>query len=242
VGRRDVALVRNLAYGGAGEQNLVDVYHHRRRPGVRVLPRRLPYGLQEPGGPRAAQHLAGQGWVYVSVNYRLAPRWQYPDHHIDAKKVIAWMRVSSAGSRTVVASRTSTGGHPGRDARGDAERSGISTRFQGRRHIVRRRRAVLGALRPGRRVGIVPLDRLGEAPPFFFVHETSDSSPLIEGTREFVARLREASSRPVRFAELPGGQHAFDLVFSLRHSYVIEAVAAYCALGRSTVAPMSPPR
>jgi len=31
------------------------------------------------------------------------------------------------------------------------------------------------------------------------------------------------------YAELPGGQHAFDLFFYLRYSYVIEAVAAFAA-------------
>ena len=39
---------------------------------------------------------------------------------------------------------------------------------------------------------------------------------------------RVVSTRPVRFAELPGGQHAFDLFFSLRYGYVIEGVAAFC--------------
>jgi acetyl esterase/lipase len=33
-----------------------------------------------------------QGWVCVSANSRLSPAARFPDHHIDAKKVLAWVR------------------------------------------------------------------------------------------------------------------------------------------------------
>jgi hypothetical protein len=82
--------------------------------------------------------------------------------------------------------------------------------------------------------GSSPLDRLGDAPPFFFVHGDKDSSTLVEDTREFVARLRRASSHPVLYAELPGAEHTVDLLFSLRYSYVIEAVTAFCGWLRAT--------
>jgi acetyl esterase/lipase len=36
--------------------------------------------------------LASQGWVCVSANYRLQPAAQHPDHLIDLKQVIAWVR------------------------------------------------------------------------------------------------------------------------------------------------------
>jgi hypothetical protein len=45
----------------------------------------------------------------------------------------------------------------------------------------------------------------------------------------FVTRLREVSTQPVVYAELPGAQHTFDLFYSLRYSQVIEAVAAFGA-------------
>jgi hypothetical protein len=36
--------------------------------------------------------LASQGWTCVSANYRLRPAARHPDHLIDLKKVIAWVR------------------------------------------------------------------------------------------------------------------------------------------------------
>ena len=70
------------------------------------------------------------------------------------------------------------------------------------------------------------------APPFLFVHGDKDSSTLIEDAREFAGRLRAVSGNEVLLAELPGGQHAFDLMFALRYSYVVEAVTAYAAARR----------
>jgi acetyl esterase/lipase len=75
--------------------------------------------------------------------------------------------------------------------------------------------------------GSSPLDRLGDAPPILIVHGTNDSSVLVEDARELVGGLRAASAQPVLYAELPGGQHGFDLYFSLRYTYVIDAVAAF---------------
>jgi acetyl esterase/lipase len=51
----------------------------------------------------------------------------------------------------------------------------------------------------------------------------------VEDTRAFVTRLREVSTQPVVYAELPGAQHTFDLFYSLRYTQVIEAVAAFGA-------------
>ncbi len=35
--------------------------------------------------------MAGRGWVVVSANYGLRPRVGYPEHLIDAKRIIAWI-------------------------------------------------------------------------------------------------------------------------------------------------------
>ncbi len=40
--------------------------------------------------------LAGRGWVCISANYRLSPAARFPDHLVDAKKVIAWVREHGA--------------------------------------------------------------------------------------------------------------------------------------------------
>ena len=36
--------------------------------------------------------LASQGWVGFNVNYRLSPRVKFPDHLIDLKRALAWIR------------------------------------------------------------------------------------------------------------------------------------------------------
>jgi hypothetical protein len=43
-------------------------------------------------GDAGRKNLASQGWVCVSANYRLRPAAGFPDHLIDVKKVIAWVR------------------------------------------------------------------------------------------------------------------------------------------------------
>ncbi len=37
-------------------------------------------------------HLAVNGWVGFNVNYRLSPRASFPDHLVDVKRAIAWVR------------------------------------------------------------------------------------------------------------------------------------------------------
>ena len=36
-----------------------------------------------------------QGWVCVSINYRLSPRATFPDHLIDVKRALAWVQALS---------------------------------------------------------------------------------------------------------------------------------------------------
>ena len=193
-------------------------------------------------------HLAAQGWVCISANYRLAPAVGFPDHLIDAKKVIAWAR-SHAGEyggdpRTVVAAGSSAGAHlasmlaltpndpafqPGFESADTSVAAAVGLYgYYGR--VAGPGSSPVDLLSPDQ----LSPDRLGDVPPFFLVHGDNDSSTLVEDTREFVARLRAVSTRPVLYAELPGAQHTFDLFYSLRYSQVIEAVAAFCERVRTT--------
>jgi acetyl esterase/lipase len=73
-----------------------------------------------------------------------------------------------------------------------------------------------------------PLHRVhAKAPPFLVIHGDADSLTAVEDARRFVAALREASPAPVLYAEMHGGQHAFDLVPSLRTAPVIEAIERF---------------
>jgi acetyl esterase/lipase len=60
-------------------------------------------------------HLAAHGWVCVAPNYRLSPRATFPDHLVDVKLTIRWIRehIASFGGdpRFVAITGGSAGGH-----------------------------------------------------------------------------------------------------------------------------------
>ncbi len=73
-----------------------------------------------------------------------------------------------------------------------------------------------------------PLLRVGdEAPDFFVLHGARDSLVPVRQAHEFVARLRERSRATVAYAELPGAQHGFDVVPSIRSAHVVRAIDRY---------------
>ena len=41
-------------------------------------------------------HLADRGWVCVAINYRLSPRATWPDHIVDVKQALAWVKANIA--------------------------------------------------------------------------------------------------------------------------------------------------
>ena len=65
------------------------------------------------------------------------------------------------------------------------------------------------------------------APDFLVLHGVRDSLVPVEQARLFVARLRETSLRSVVYAELPGAQHAFDYLPSIRSAHVVRAIDRY---------------
>jgi acetyl esterase/lipase len=60
-------------------------------------------------------HLASRGWVCVAMNYRLSPKATWPDHLVDCKRAIAWIRehVAEYGGDPdyIVVTGGSAGGH-----------------------------------------------------------------------------------------------------------------------------------
>lgn len=97
---RRVERIKNLRYGPYGKRNLLDVWRPR---GARDGERLRPVLLQIHGGawvigdkgqqglPLMLQ-MAADGWVCVAINYRLSPRATWPDHLVDAKRALAWVR------------------------------------------------------------------------------------------------------------------------------------------------------
>jgi acetyl esterase/lipase len=76
-----------------------------------------------------------------------------------------------------------------------------------------------------------PLSRVHtHAPPFFVIHGDADSLVPVRQARHFAEALREATTAPVAYAEIPGAQHAFEIFPSLRTSFVVHGVERFLAV------------
>ena len=49
-------------------------------------------GSKEQQGKPLMYHMAERGWLCVAINYRLSPQVAFPNHIVDVKKSIAWIR------------------------------------------------------------------------------------------------------------------------------------------------------
>ncbi|HZA10318.1 MAG TPA: alpha/beta hydrolase [Mycobacterium sp.] len=118
--RRHYVFRTSVRYGDAPQQEL-DVWRLRRLPaepapvlifvpgGAWVHGRRLLQGYA------LMSHLAEQGWVCLSIDYRVSPHHPWPRHVNDVKAAIAWARANVdrfGGDRDFVAvAGCSAGGH-----------------------------------------------------------------------------------------------------------------------------------
>jgi acetyl esterase/lipase len=245
---RGVERVANLRYGDAGRRNLLDLYRSRARPsGGPVLIHM--HGGGYTGGRKNSQslpllyRLASQGWVCVSANYRLRPAARHPDHLIDLKRVIAWVRAHGheygADPTLLFLAGSSAGAHMASLAALTPNDPAFQPGFEDADTSVT---AVIGlngyyGSYYGDRDGGTssPLAHVRpDAPPFFIAHGDHDTMVPVESVRRFADGLGSVSTNPVVYAELPGAQHAFDLFHSLRFELVVDAVEAFTAWVLST--------
>jgi acetyl esterase/lipase len=95
----DYAHDADISYGEYGKRNHLDIW---RRPDLDPAGQ-APVLLQVPGGAwmlgskrqqayPLMSHLAELGWVCVAINYRLSPRSTWPDHIVDVKRALAWVK------------------------------------------------------------------------------------------------------------------------------------------------------
>ena len=118
---------KNIQFGRAAAQNLkLDLYRPAdgRGPGGAEGP--LPVffyihggawviGTKDNQGLPICYHLASRGWLCVNVNYRLSPGATFPDHLVDLKRALHWVRTEGATHGAdpgfVAVSGGSAGGH-----------------------------------------------------------------------------------------------------------------------------------
>jgi acetyl esterase/lipase len=100
----EVTCTPNLEFCRVGAVRLLlDVHRARRHPGpvprptfVYVHGGAWVIGHRRRQGLPILQHLAARGWTCFSVDYRLSPRATFPDHLVDVKRAIAWVREHAA--------------------------------------------------------------------------------------------------------------------------------------------------
>ena len=234
--------VAGIRYGPDRRRNVLDA-HRPRHPaaGGPVLVHLHGGAFRSGRRNRDAQplinRLVRRGWLCLDADYRLSPQATFPDHLVDAKRVIAWARTHAADYGAdpdrVVVSGSSAGAHLAAIAALTAN----DPRFQPGFEDADTTTSAAVALYPY--TGAVtttgppssPHDHVHEgAPPFFIAHGDHDTLVVVDDARRFAEHLGAVSAQPVVYAELAGGQHCFDLFHSVRFEAVVDGIEAFTAL------------
>ncbi|HEX2129330.1 MAG TPA: alpha/beta hydrolase [Solirubrobacterales bacterium] len=258
----------------AGKRIRLDVYEPKARPSalrpavIQVHGGGWILGSRVEQGIPLLNHLAANGWVGFNVDYRLSPRVTMPEHVIDVKRAIAWVRAhaeeyaidpgrvcitggSAGGHLTALAALTANDPllQPGFE---DADTSVVAAvPFYGlydltdpesvyspgiRDWLIQR--IVFGRPYDGNEEdyrAASPTHRVhADAPPFLVIHGEHDTLVPVEDARAFATRLEAVSRSTVRYVELPGAEHAFDVFPSLRTARIVEGIERFL---RATVGP-----
>jgi acetyl esterase/lipase len=120
-GHRDVETLRGIPFGRVGGVDLkLDVHRPRDRAAgcptlVYVHGGGWILGFRRFQGLPLMRHLAARGWVCFSIDYRLSPRATFPDHLVDVKRALAWVKEHAeeygADPEFVVVCGNSAGAH-----------------------------------------------------------------------------------------------------------------------------------
>ncbi|MGO9385529.1 MAG: alpha/beta hydrolase fold domain-containing protein [Mycobacterium sp.] len=266
---RDYAHDADISYGEFGSANHLDIWQ---RPdldpnGKAPVLFQIPGGAWTTGNKRGQahplmSHLAELGWICVAINYRHSPRNTWPDHIVDVKRALAWVKAHIAeygGDPDFIAiTGGSAGGHlsslaaltpndpqfqPGFEDADTRVQAAVPfygiydfTRLDDSMHAMMPGLLVKSIIkqRPSTHlqtfVAASPIHHVNaDAPPFFVLHGRNDSLAYVEQARDFVAKLRQVSTQPVVYAELPYTQHAFDIFGSARAAHAAVAVEQFLA-------------
>ncbi len=264
---KGVEVVRNLAYLDDGSSaHRLDLYR-KAGPGLTTAAPVLLYfhgggwvvGDKRDQGLPMLEHLAQRGYVCATANYSLSPKARWPQHIVDCKLALIWVKqhIAEYGGdpSLVIVSGGSAGGHlsalvaltpndPTWQAGFEAENTEVAgcVALYGVYDFVDPDRIgnpnLTGVLRrrvfePGASEAFgaaSPIARVGESvPPFLVVHGRNDVLVPVATARAFVAVLRARSTAPVGYAELPLAQHAFDNFWSPRTVHLVRAVEQFAS-------------
>ena len=271
-----VEVIKNLHFGHHGQK--LDIYRHRpsqtSNNSDSDTEAALPVLLQIHGGAWTERmgskneqaiplmnHMALQNWICVSINYRLSPTATFPEHIIDCKEGLAWVKAHiheyGGDPDFIVVTGGSAGGHLSslvaltpNDPNFQPGFEDIDTSVQGavpfygvydftNKYDMQNNHGLMTLLEksvlkkrqdqdPETYEAASPLFRISPAaPPFFIIHGDKDTLVPVAEARMFAKTLAEVSDNPVAYAEIEGGQHAFDMFASVRSEYVKLGVAKF---------------
>lgn len=123
--REGVETLRNLEYGESllgdkGGRNRLDVVRPTTKGTDRPALLQIHgggwvIGEKEQQGQPLMHHMAERGWVCFAPNYRLSPKATFPDHIVDVKRALAWIREHAeeygVDPRFIAVTGGSAGGH-----------------------------------------------------------------------------------------------------------------------------------
>lgn len=97
--RRRYLRAEDVRYGPHGRRTQLDVWARPDLPEgskapvvVQVHGGAWVFGSKRGQAYPLLSHLVERGWICVAVNYRLSPRSTWPDHLVDVKRAIAWVK------------------------------------------------------------------------------------------------------------------------------------------------------
>ena len=185
-------------------------------------------------------HLARSGWQVFTPSHRLSPEATFPDHLVDIKRVIAWVRANAAELGVdpgfIGVAGGSAGGNLAALAALTADDPELQPGFEDADVSVQACVPFYGVhdmlddaghpLWPYLETVVMKVAvaddpelwrraspvRCASArrPPFFVVHGAADTVARPELSRRLVAALREAGGPAVGHLEIPWGNHGFD--------------------------------
>ena len=140
IGHAEVERIRDVVYHQEGRLRLrLDVFRHKRHPArtptlIYVHGGAWLIGSKREQGLPLLHYLASLGWTCFSIDYRLSPRATFPDHLVDVKRAIAWVRAHGAEHGAdpdcLVLCGNSAGGHLASLAALTANRAALQPGFE----------------------------------------------------------------------------------------------------------------
>ena len=219
--RRYVEKAGTVQYGPHPRVNFADIWRRA------DLPRdgKAPVLLQVPGGawaigmrrPQAyplLSHMAERGWVCVSIDYRVSPRHTWPDHIVDVKRALAWIKENIAdfgGDPEFVAiTGGSAGGHLASLGRPGSRRPPVPAGFRGCRHLggggcayLRPLRLVLHARRRPQGIHRVPAEVRGQEADRRYTSRCISTRRRSSGYAPTRHRFSSFTARTIRLSRCP---------------------------------------